>query len=350
MILRRKVYHIVIFMSAMWLSGCASAARFDCMKAATEVDKRICSNDDLSKLDEEVAQVYYKAQTRTAEPERFINEQRTWLNERRGCLQSDNPSICLTAMYRERIQVLSGDCWHHESWYTGMGSAKYIASGENVPICRLMLENLNRFCHVPRDVMLDPPIDPGITSLKTVKWNDLEPLLNLEWVGDAYMYRQYRPEREPDEWGKEVVMKFLKEQAGSGKVRMWEARFDLTNDGVEDVVRRAKTEHETSDENEGLRFGGIGLVLINEDTNLPYTFGTKKIKTFVYSRKVIINAGTTYLVRRLYAPESTYDDIVAMEIVEPFTGTYGGSLPRERWHYSEKRVCKFTRNDEVSED
>ena len=73
------------------------AASFDCSKAGTQVEKAICSDPELGRLDEELMAAYKKV----AATER--KAQRAWLKYRNTC----GPDVqCLTGMYESRIAVL----------------------------------------------------------------------------------------------------------------------------------------------------------------------------------------------------------------------------------------------------
>lgn len=69
-----------------WPGG-AGAASFDCGKAATPVEKKICADPALSKADEELAAAYRAALAVTLDPASLRREQREWLQSR------DRPDI-----------------------------------------------------------------------------------------------------------------------------------------------------------------------------------------------------------------------------------------------------------------
>lgn len=54
-----------IILGSLFLLGTAQAASFDCAKAKSEVEKLICSNDELSKLDESLNEAYLQTLNRT---------------------------------------------------------------------------------------------------------------------------------------------------------------------------------------------------------------------------------------------------------------------------------------------
>ena len=88
----------------------AQATSFDCAKAATTVEKLICGDADLSKLDEDMSLAYHQALDRIEQSnaqeafkQKFIKSQRQWLkNERNLCR---NPE-CLRESYGRRMKEL----------------------------------------------------------------------------------------------------------------------------------------------------------------------------------------------------------------------------------------------------
>lgn len=80
----------------------ASAASFDCKKAATEVEKLICSDAELSHLDEVLANEYRQALARSGNTRNLILAQRRWLAERNAC----DDRACLVAAYSSRLSVV----------------------------------------------------------------------------------------------------------------------------------------------------------------------------------------------------------------------------------------------------
>jgi uncharacterized protein len=80
----------------------AFAASFDCAKAASVIEKLICADDQLSKLDERVAEAYKKLLP--LDPSAWRSRQHAWLtHERNRC--SDAP--CLKTAYERRLDYLA---------------------------------------------------------------------------------------------------------------------------------------------------------------------------------------------------------------------------------------------------
>jgi ankyrin repeat protein/uncharacterized protein YecT (DUF1311 family) len=81
------------------------AASFDCHKARYSVEKLLCSNDELTKLDSQLGEAFTTAtqNSRTDEGKRLKREQLKWLsNDRNLCVDS----ACLLNVYRRRINEL----------------------------------------------------------------------------------------------------------------------------------------------------------------------------------------------------------------------------------------------------
>jgi uncharacterized protein len=97
------------------LSTQATAASFDCKKAASWVEKTVCSNPELSKLDEEMAKAYHDAlASLSPEGQKETKEyQRKWLNDispsckvRAKFEFDDSKAKCLKDGYGKRIEQL----------------------------------------------------------------------------------------------------------------------------------------------------------------------------------------------------------------------------------------------------
>lgn len=82
------------------------AAGFDCSKAHTLVEETICSDSELSSLDDDLNEQYGNAldHNNTATANRIKKEQKYWrLNVRDKC----KTSTCLKNVYRKRVDELS---------------------------------------------------------------------------------------------------------------------------------------------------------------------------------------------------------------------------------------------------
>jgi uncharacterized protein len=99
------------------LSTQATAASFDCHKATTWLEKTVCSNPELSKLDDELAKAYHDALASLSPEgqEETKQYQRQWLKELSPFCKAraqfefdDDTAKCLKNYYEERIKALKG--------------------------------------------------------------------------------------------------------------------------------------------------------------------------------------------------------------------------------------------------
>lgn len=90
--------------TALWLMlGCSvHAASFDCKKAQTSVEKLICADVDLSKLDEDMAVAYTNSANVSGGATSTRQRQKQWLKERNVCVDA----ACLKNAYLSRIETL----------------------------------------------------------------------------------------------------------------------------------------------------------------------------------------------------------------------------------------------------
>ena len=87
----------------------APAPSFDCRRAATPIEKAICADAALARLDRQTAEAYQSALRNAYEPaaqERLRAEQRTWLAGRNKTCAGPAPGACLARLYRDRLAVL----------------------------------------------------------------------------------------------------------------------------------------------------------------------------------------------------------------------------------------------------
>jgi uncharacterized protein len=82
----------------------ARAATFDCTKASRFVEKAICSDQQLSAMDDELGRLYKGALASGSNNAMLKMDQKAWLSLRNQCRDAD----CLKKAYVDRINVLGG--------------------------------------------------------------------------------------------------------------------------------------------------------------------------------------------------------------------------------------------------
>lgn len=90
-------YKLLLIMTL--LTSNVYGASFNCNQKLTKVEKNICSNTKISKLDEELSLFYKKAMAKESNPEKLKKEQRTWMKQRNRCKNNE----CLIDEYENRI-------------------------------------------------------------------------------------------------------------------------------------------------------------------------------------------------------------------------------------------------------
>jgi uncharacterized protein YecT (DUF1311 family) len=79
------------------------APSFDCTKASNGVERLICSDRELAKLDVELSQLYLKARSNAVDKERLKSEQIAWIRTSRACSDKN----CLKKSFEQRMADLS---------------------------------------------------------------------------------------------------------------------------------------------------------------------------------------------------------------------------------------------------
>lgn len=100
--IKRSVWFVVALLGCLMWELPAHAASFDCGKATTKVEKLICSDAAISKLDEELAAAY-KTALRGENQDSIRQTQKQWMKGRNGCADA----VCVKRTYETRLQGLA---------------------------------------------------------------------------------------------------------------------------------------------------------------------------------------------------------------------------------------------------
>lgn len=129
----------------------AQAASFDCGKAAIKVEKIICGDAKISKLDEELNAAYKIAMQDKKQANTVKQGQKQWMKKRNAC----SDEACLVDAYTTRITRLSpaNKNWtHRESQY-------------DIEVCQTIVDYTNRGELTKLYVSKDKEIQPKIENL-----------------------------------------------------------------------------------------------------------------------------------------------------------------------------------------
>ena len=105
MLMRSILNYGCLFAALGWVHF-ASAASFDCAKAKSLVEKTICSDGELSKLDEKLSEVY-KISLKEHPVQNYVRaRQREWIRDNNTCDKA-KLAVCLRNNYEKRILTLT---------------------------------------------------------------------------------------------------------------------------------------------------------------------------------------------------------------------------------------------------
>ena len=234
------------------------AAGYDCAKAATKVEKLICGDAELSKLDEELNAAYKAAVQDKTQAAAVKQAQKQWMKERNGCEDAG----CVQNAYRNRINelvlnqrqgrfitVLSKDellCEaykHYVLWEinetqnndrpqyrraTSLGDFGSLTWYENPPQCKR-------------------PFGEKFSEFSSVNWREIKPEDYPELSGQAYRYindwpwnqmaenwplknRPDIPQPLSERWFKEGTKEMISQHTINW-ARMWLGEGDIGNNG-----------------------------------------------------------------------------------------------------------------------
>lgn len=104
MILSSLVLAAAVVFAVTALATVAEAQSFDCTKATARVEKMICEDDVLARLDTEMNDIYKQAMAKVSVRMKTTlrNEQRSWIRSRNACPDRD----CVMEYYNKRIDRL----------------------------------------------------------------------------------------------------------------------------------------------------------------------------------------------------------------------------------------------------
>jgi uncharacterized protein len=112
--------HLILLAATILASGSASAASFDCSKAVSQTDRRICASPELQQLDQKMGELY-RLRATGSDASAWRTDQRAWLRSRDRCIDS----ACLKTVYIERLTVLEDSArafhWPGKWWRVDAG-------------------------------------------------------------------------------------------------------------------------------------------------------------------------------------------------------------------------------------
>ncbi len=101
-----------ILPAVLLLALTSPAAAFDCGKARTEVEKAICADPDLKRLDDDLGEAYaeVKGLSTRSEQKMLARAQKDWIASREQCGTSpDGLEACIRKETQERLALFAGE-------------------------------------------------------------------------------------------------------------------------------------------------------------------------------------------------------------------------------------------------
>jgi len=102
-----KLTRVLLVLSLSFLANISvNAASFNCDKASGDFEKTVCSDSNLSTLDEQLAQTYKDARSKSSEQEQLKKSQLEWIKSTKKCASNVQ---CIDKAYKERIATLNSN-------------------------------------------------------------------------------------------------------------------------------------------------------------------------------------------------------------------------------------------------
>ncbi len=79
---------------------------FDCVRAASAIERLICSDDWLAESDQLLNRSWTRLQEADRADYQAVEAQRAWIQRRNACVLEDEAQTCVRTAYRERIREL----------------------------------------------------------------------------------------------------------------------------------------------------------------------------------------------------------------------------------------------------
>lgn len=205
-------------------------ASFDCAKATGKVEKMICADSVLSKLDEKMASMHRKASDATADPVGFRQEHGRWLKKRNTCAEGG----CVAQTYQERLAALRSLLRGPKPCFRLLERKWPEVKSGHYPVCVDVLKSMNALC-AELPFHGGWKVSPSVSSLAVPQWEELDPRNHLHLI--QHRYQPYQTEKAPEEQWAPIPPDPL-QNINEGKASLWHTKVDVDRDGQqEDIIR-----------------------------------------------------------------------------------------------------------------
>ncbi len=350
----------------------AEATSFDCSKATTKIEKMICSEEDLSVQDSRLADLYKEVMGIVKDKEVLKKDQRGWLRERNAC----EAKACVEESYKKRIRQLEDivrltnrpapsskspqkmspeererriaeleeklvtpGAEHYRGHYKlirdgikkDCGSDVEFCKKINSEMCTELEKSLNSFPDKP-PMVCERYFNKDL-GFTTPNWQPVpEEKIDWEALKNVFYFqarRSYKAEDMEFHWSK--YERELKSLLNEEKPFLWEAKFDVDNNGeIEHVFMNNSRDYScTVDRYYGNGYGGPNNFILDSG-------GKKFDESYeaLGARGLFQYKGKTYSIRWNQHDGVGHDMYGDLQIDILFK-------PRQLFGWSNERGCSF---------
>jgi len=263
----------LIMLACLVLVAPAHSASFDCAKAGAKVEKLICADETLSKLDEELNAAYKAALQDEPEPDAVRQSQKQWMKYRNKCKDAD----CVKRAYEMQMSILTvthiyvGETDVFTPVSIAMRRPGYpykLNKGKGVEVCEIyrknleLLENQNLAC----ERKISPEYE-GLIKLpdwrKLDLWENRNLWAQLEKMANGGVNSPERLQSKSDQWEIDRQAKSYQEHTEKYHeevYKLYVANMDVDNDGKNELVLR----YGSGLCGEPVHYTSIALFVLNE--------------------------------------------------------------------------------------
>lgn len=232
----------LIVLAGLVLSCSVHATSFDCAKAQSKVEKLICADAELSKLDEKLAGASVEVLKTTAPPASINQGQKRWVRQRNTCADAD----CVKSAYTARIALLSNAIDSNAKSATQAQKQEDTIKGEFISTyvdstaCQLFVRNLNEFRHLSFNTC-SPRLSPKFPEFSRPVWEEISFDLAMAEKVVKGRYEHEEASTFNTEHGK-LQWESWRDRTHAlrlaGRAHMWRTRIDFDADGQDETMIR----------------------------------------------------------------------------------------------------------------
>lgn len=335
---------LLIVLGWLMLSFVTHAASFDCGKATTKVEKLICADAELSKLDEELSAAYKTAIQDEKQAEAIRQAQKQWMKERNVCADV----ACVMLAYEMRLKYLSSFIAAHPPSDNGEATeqktalktgkprygycvdvglagscdtGQFAKTGKGYAVCETYLKYLNTLRDMPK---CEAPVPPGF---KHPDWEEMDVLkyLDMAYQAEAIYYAGWGGYKHPDF---EVWRQLFLDEMQAGKIAPQMRRTQVQPFGEKTITLlaytrdRAGCQNETFRQNSRWASNGYAHFLQLDDPAAPLRVIDNRVSKT--QTELLLYAGKPYFVLRSFY--ATDIEIIAFDLKMTNTSGIAASI------------------------